>query len=613
MPFIKIWVFKVINTLEIVFLHKHTNTPMMFRMLFVFMMFLAIGTTLQGQKAIVEVDESLLELYQKQKEASYIVLLRDRQVFRESPQVRGKVAKSRIVYQSLVSKAAKTQQPVIDVLEKNKVRYQSFYVTNAIKVTSDLRVMMEIASMEQVAQIIDDAPFRMLDYTVERLDPGQRNGDAEWGIRMIKADSVWESGITGRGVVIAGQDTGYDWATSPLKQKYRGYDASGNYVHDYNWHDAIHENSPQYPENQINPCGYSVKEPCDDNNHGTHTMGTMVGQDSVNYIGVAPGASWIACRNMDRGWGRPSTYMECFEWFLAPYDFDKTKPDPAKAPHVINNSWYCSVEEGCNPSNFKLMEEIVLNLKSSGVVVVVSAGNEGSQGCGSVTGPPAFFEPSFSVGATNDQDVIAGFSSKGPVVIDSSFRLKPNVSAPGVAVRSVVKGGNYAAFSGTSMAGPHVAGAVALIIEANSALEGEVEIIEDILESTAVPKEWNQDCGGFAGSKIPNPAYGFGRIDALAAVKKAKSLVSAVSAEDLNPIQIYPNPAAGFFTISCIQRGEEIRNVELINQVGVAVTSMTYGGEQLVQIQTEGIGAGLYYYHVETSQGRYFGKMVITR
>jgi subtilisin family serine protease len=303
--------------------------------------------------------------------------------------------------------------------------------------------------------------------------------------------------------------------------------------------------------------------------------------------------------------------MECFEWFLAPYDYDKTKPDPAQAPHVINNSWYCSVEEGCNPSNFKLMEEIVWNLRSSGVVVVVSAGNQGSQGCSSVTGPPAFFEPSFSVGATNDQDVIAGFSSKGPVVIDSSFRLKPNVSAPGVAVRSVVKGGNYAAFSGTSMAGPHVAGAVALIIEANPSLEGEVDLIEDILESTAVPKEWNQDCGNFPGSKIPNPAYGFGRIDALAAVKKAKLLLSGASSSDFLPVRIFPNPSTGIFTVSCSQNQEVIRRVELRSQMGLTVTSIKSDGEPQLQINTQGMVWGLYYYHVETSQGSYFGKLVI--
>lgn len=130
--------------------------------------------------------------------------------------------------------------------------------------------------------------------------------------------------------------------------------------------------------------------PCDDDKHGTHTMGTMVGEDDENSIGVAPEAKWIACRNMDRGWGQPSTYMECFEWFLAPYDLEGENADPDKAPHVINNSWFCSVEEGCNPSNFILMEEIVKNLKASGVVVVVSAGNSGGSGCGSVTGPPAF-------------------------------------------------------------------------------------------------------------------------------------------------------------------------------------------------------------------------------
>jgi serine protease AprX len=367
--------------------------------------------------------------------------------------------------------------------------------------------------------------------------------EPEWGIKTIKADSVWLLGYRGKGVVVGGQDTGYDWDVSPLKKQYRGYKDSLNVSHSYHWHDAIKKNNPKFPDSLLNPCGYSTKEPCDDNNHGTHTMGTMVGEDDNNKIGVSPESKWIACRNMDRGWGQPSTYIECFEWLLAPYDQNGKNADPARSPHVINNSWYCSTEEGCNPSNFKMMEEVVKNLKASGIVVVVSAGNSGSA-CGTVTGPPGFFEPSFSVGATDRNDLIAGFSSRGPVVIDSSFRIKPNVSAPGVGVRSVIRNGGFASFNGTSMAGPHVAGVVALMISANPSLAGKVNIIEDIIESTAVRRTSDQICNQIPGSQIPNPVYGYGRIDALAAVKKSLSLISSViHTDDNNPLKILPNPA----------------------------------------------------------------------
>ena len=166
------------------------------------------------------------------------------------------------------------------------------------------------------------------------------------------------------------------------------------------------------------------------------------------------------------------------------------------------------------------MESAIQNLKDAGVVVVVSAGNSGS-GCGSVESPAAFFQESFTIGATDDNDEIASFSSRGPSTGYGSGVLKPNVSAPGVSVYSSEPGDDYGTHSGTSMAGPHVAGAVALLISADPGLEGDVEAIEDILELTAIPLTSDQTCGGVSGSSIPNNTYGYGRIDALAAVNYA--------------------------------------------------------------------------------------------
>ena len=136
----------------------------------------------------------------------------------------------------------------------------------------------------------------------------------------------------------------------------------------------------------------------------------------------------------------------------------------------------------------------------------------------SVNDPPAIFNGSFSVGSTTSSDAISGFSSRGPVTVDMTNRLKPNISAPGSGVRSCIKGGGYASYSGTSMAGPHVAGLVALLISANPELAGEVDKIEDIIEQTAVPKTTAQNCGSVSGTTIPNNTFGYGRIDALAAV-----------------------------------------------------------------------------------------------
>ena len=166
----------------------------------------------------------------------------------------------------------------------------------------------------------------------------------EWNISKIQAPRVWALGYTGQGVVVGGQDTGYDWDHPALINQYRGWNGvSAN--HDYNWHDAIHSNA-------VVSCPANSPVPCDDHSHGTHTMGTMVGDDGgANQIGVAPGAKWIGCRNMNLGVGTPTTYIECYEWFIAPYDLSGNNPDPTKAPDVINNSWACTTGEGCNPNS----------------------------------------------------------------------------------------------------------------------------------------------------------------------------------------------------------------------------------------------------------------------
>jgi subtilisin family serine protease len=338
----------------------------------------------------------------------------------------------------------------------------------------------------------------------------------------------------------------------------------------------------------------------------------MIGLDSANQIGVAPDAQWCACRNMERGWGTPFTYLECFEWFLAPTDLNNENPDPAKAPHVINNSWSCPQAEGCDSSNWMLLDMAVNNLRLAGTVVVVSAGNSGS-GCGSVSTPAAMFEGSFSVGATRENDTIAGFSSRGPVFVDGSLRLKPNVSAPGTNVRSSFPGGSYGHASGTSMAGPHVAGLVALVISANPELAGQVELIEDIIEQTAVPKTTDQQCGDVPGSEVPNAVYGYGRVDALAAVEAALALIET-STETLVPdhaLRITPNPASDMITISLPQDGENI-TLQLFDPHGRQVLAQTRINPTAsqAQISLTDLPPGLYIVHAKTADGVRVGKFI---
>jgi len=321
-------------------------------------------------------------------------------------------------------------------------------------------------------------------------------------VAKVRAPDVWALGYTGQGIVVGGQDTGYDWEHPAIKGKYRGW-TGFSADHNYNWHDAIHSGGGS--------CGADSPEPCDDNSHGTHTMGTMVGDDGGgNQIGVAPGAKWIGCRNMDQGNGTPATYSECFQWFIAPTDLSGQNPDSSKAPHVINNSWGCPEFEGCIDPN--VLKAVVENTRAAGIAVVVSAGNSGPS-CESVETPAAIYEASFTVGATFDSDLIATFSSRGPVTVDGSNRLKPDVTAPGVNVRSSVPGGGYATLDGTSMAGPHVAGQAALLISAQPELAGDVDSLEICIEETAFPRASGQNCGGIPFPEIPNHTYGWGRVE----------------------------------------------------------------------------------------------------
>lgn len=446
-----------------------------------------------------------------------VVVLKDQADVSGAKTIAGKDAKANFVFKTLLHKAVESQKELIAWLDARSIQYRSFYIVNMVSLEADSPLIEELAALPYVKEVIEDSSFKLEEPVEERDNTGLRA--IEWNISHIKAPEVWAMGHTGQNVVIGGQDTGYKWDHAALINQYRG----GTNNHNYHWHDAIHQNDVH--NTGTNPCGYSIPAPCDDDNHGTHTMGTMAGDDGAdNQIGVAPGAEWIGCRNMERGWGTLTTYNECFEWFLAPYAYGNTpaQGDPTKMPHVIANSWSCPTSEGCNTTNFPIMETALNNLRAAGCVIVVSAGNNG-QGCNSVNAPAAIFEGSFSVGATNNFDNIASFSSRGPVTVDGSDLLKPEISAPGVNIRSSVKNGGYASMGGTSMAGPHVAGLVALIISANPNLAGEVDKIEEIIEQTALTRTSSQNCGAVPGSSIPNNTFGYGRIDALAAVNRAKN------------------------------------------------------------------------------------------
>lgn len=542
----------------------------------------------------------------------FLVLLPQQADLSSARQLKTKDAKAAFVFNKLRETAHVTQAGLSAFLSQKNAKHEGIFIVNAIKVEGDFALVAELSQRPDVAQIMDNPTMRNAEPVENYEEVVTERVLVEWGIDMINANDVWALGYRGEGVTIGGQDTGYDWTHPALKSKYRGYDATtGIADHNYNWHDAIHSISP-LASDSINPCGLDSPFPCDDGDHGTHTMGTMLGADADNEIGVAPASNWCACRNMERGNGSPFTYLECFQWFMAPTDLNNQNPDPSKSPHVINNSWYCSQGEGCNASNNFVMEQAVNNLRMAGTVVVVSAGNSGS-GCGSVSNPPAMFENSFSVGATAINDTISGYSSRGPVVVDGSNRLKPNVSAPGSGIRSTVTGGGYGIKSGTSMAGPHVAGLVALVISANPELAGQVELIEDLIEETAVPKTTEQNCGDIPGTQVPNHTYGYGRVDALAAVEAAVALIEPNSVAEVKPLvaKVSPNPVSQRLQVE-VKNAQGSLRFELFDTNGRRLTQRQWdgAGQSSVFVDFMEMPSGIYFYRILNGESLVKGKVV---
>ena len=447
-------------------------------------------------------------------ETEFILFLMEQADLSAAGSLPSKLEKGAYVFERLTEVADRTQKPVIDSLTQSGADFRPYWIANIIWVRGDLRMVESLAMRSDVSRVYANPRVRQ-----DRPDPEPTQerplsvDGIEWNITKVRAPEVWAEGYSGQGAVIAGQDTGYEWEHPAIKNQYRGWDGT-NADHNYNWHDAIHESLGS-------SCGSDSPVPCDDNGHGTHTMGTALGDDGAgNQIGMAPGARWIGCRNMDQGWGTPVTYSECYQWFLAPTDLDGQNPDPARAPDVINNSWGCPVIEGCTDPD--VLRAVVEAVRAAGILTVHSAGNDGGTGpggCSTVNTPAAIYEASFTVGNTTSNDSLASSSSRGPVSVDGSGRLKPDISAPGTGIRSSYSGGSYTSLSGTSMAGPHVAGLVALLISAQPALLGQVDEIEALVEGTAVPLDVSGTCGGTSGQAVPNNLYGWGRIDALAALK----------------------------------------------------------------------------------------------
>jgi subtilisin family serine protease len=400
----------------------------------------------------------------------------------------GRDARAAEVYRRLVAHAEAGQADLRAELDRLQLPYTPYYLVNAIEVAGagpELRVWL--SGRADVDRVLVSQRLRPLPAPGSPMSgvPGLTPDDPEWNVELVRADRVWdELGVTGEGIVVGSSDSGVDGEHPALAGGFRGGGDS--------WLD---------PWN-----GTGV--PTDRNGHGTHTLGSAVGRAG---IGVAPGARWAGCTNLDRGLGNPGHYLDCLQFMLAPYPpgGDPRDGRPERAPHILTNSWGCPPIEGCDS---RVLRPAVAALRAAGLYLVVAAGNAGPF-CGSIEDPPSAYPEVFTVGAVDRDERLAAFSSRGPVPGGG----KPDLVAPGARVVSAMPGGGYAALDGTSMATPHVAGVVALMWSAEPALIGDVDTTGRILRETARPVEIGDDpaCGGEAA------LVGAGLVDAHAAVAAA--------------------------------------------------------------------------------------------
>jgi hypothetical protein len=356
-------------------------------------------------------------------------------------------------YRRLVDTAERTQASLRRDLSRLRVGFRPYYLVNGLAVDGGPAVRAWLDRRSDVDRVLLDPVLRPLPAAPEPLrGRAAPPTGPQWNIELIGAGRVWaELNVRGAGVVIGASDSGVDGAHPALSGSFRGGDDS--------WYD---------PWN-------GSRVPVDRNGHGTHTLGSALGAGG---IGVAPQARWVGCVNLDRNLGSPSHYLECLQYMLAPFPRggDPLRDGrPARAPHVLTNSWGCPELEGCDG---RVLRPAVAALTAAGIFFVAAAGNTGPS-CGSLADEPATSADAFTVGAVNGSRALADFSSRRGG--------EPDVVAPGVDVWSALPGGGYGALSGTSMAAPHVAGVVALMWSANPRLIGDVARTADLLRSRVQP------------------------------------------------------------------------------------------------------------------------------
>ncbi|HAL16891.1 MAG TPA: hypothetical protein DCP32_09105 [Anaerolineaceae bacterium] len=429
----------------------------------------------QGER----VDRQVLETLAATGSADFVIEMAEQADLSAAYAISDWNERGQYVVDTLKATAERSQKDAIGQLNRQGARFTSYFVSNVIVVRGGNQHALDaVQNLPGVARVRAPVVVRLepveelLRRAVEiKLPQAILAGTPTWGLTDTKAPDFWSAfGSQGQGIIVANIDSGVQYDHPALAGAYR---CAGGVAIPYTacWKDAT--TTP------------SSTAPYDDNGHGTHTMGTMVGTDqlvSISSVGMAPGAKWIACKAFTgAGSGDDLDIIDCAQWLLAPGG------SAANRPHVINNSW--GGETTASESWFR---PYVQAWRAAGMFPVFSAGNKGS-GC-TTLGSPADYPEGFAVAAHDSSRNIASFSSRGPITLGVMPYTKPNLSAPGVTILSSYVNydfinntytNTWAELSGTSMSAPHVSGAVALLWSCNPGLVGQVDQTFQLLQNSA--------------------------------------------------------------------------------------------------------------------------------
>ncbi len=439
-----------------------------------------------GPPAFVEPE--LQAALQSQGQANVFVMFREKADLRGAQQM-GWNAQGEHVHRALENAAQRSQFRVRAALDAQRIPYTSFAINNSIYIPNAAQGLVDNLIRFPEVEYLRLERHLPVPEPVMAVPDAVINATTAWGLTDTKATSVWGLGYKGAGIKVANIDTGVQWNHPALDQAFAC------------------PNQPTNPACWYDPGNYCGSTgACDNNGHGTHTMGTMVGDDdpTLTYnVGMAPDATWIACKGCGTTSCSDSDLTACANWILAPGG------NTANRPNVVNNSW------GGTPDGDTWYLSYVNAWRAAGIFPAFSAGNSGSS-CDTL-GDPGSYQESLASAAHDSNRTIATFSSRGPSAFGHDPYTKPNISAPGVSICSTVPGSTYnCTYSGTSMASPHTAGAVALIWQACPDYRGNIDGTFQLLQNTA-------DAPPAGNCSLPpdgqgNYTYGYGYLNVLAAV-----------------------------------------------------------------------------------------------